>query len=689
MSSSSATSGEDSDSSTSTSESIRAQSRPRPMSSDNQPPSDNPSGRQTRSGTGSLPPPIDRLGVGVQKNIEFFEEQSFMASDDPSKSDSKKEATKKQAEGDPTGSSTEQVTSFQYQVPPQAANVTGQATNVSGHAPGVPILTQEMINEVAQQILSSFPSSLRYPSASHWSSSQPPQNPPTPAQQQQQTNDDVFRENVSLDTLSKRAKQKHSIIVKWQDRLMEREVLLDQELSETKLRHFVLMFNDYKPLWENFNSLIQHFFEIDPNGEPPAGINWERALNNHIALYDSFMGRKAQLETILFERAPSSSSSEATLKAATAAASAAAEAAKAVSSKQSSSQDAPDPIHKSLELPRLKFFDYNGDPKEYLHFYEFYKQHLIANDQYSDLVKHQVLRSHLKGTAKSAVAGFPIVGENLQAVWKELQRRFGDETSIIGSCLNSIVNLNDISTSSSSSTLQKWIDTVNSNRRSLQEMKQVVLDDDVLWVTTLTKKLDVELLSQIRLWLRRAGEPKISEILEFLEYRVKSLKQTEKSSKSDKKSPPTASGLSNQDSKDKDKKSSDSKSKSKDKKDKQSKSSKKKDGKSKKDGSSGKGSSQKKSSSSPSKSSSKGKVPTDFQCPFCMEKGDHYPRFCKSIIGKSPEDRLKQVVGKFCQKCLYKYHGSSPCNKEISCKSSNCKQPKTHNTLLHDPKRHE
>lgn len=74
----------------------------------------------------------------------------------------------------------------------------------------------------------------------------------------------------------------------------------------------------------------------------------------------------------------------------------------------------------AINLPIL-----NGDLTEWSSFRDLFQYLIHNNNHLSDVVKFHQLRSKLRGPALDTIRGYQITGDNYQAAWSDLQKRYG------------------------------------------------------------------------------------------------------------------------------------------------------------------------------------------------------------------------------------------------------------------------
>lgn len=94
----------------------------------------------------------------------------------------------------------------------------------------------------------------------------------------------------------------------------------------------------------------------------------------------------------------------------------------------------------SIRLPKLEATKFNGDPKNWPRFWEFFES-TIHNSSLSEVEKLTYLIGLLEGDAKTLASGYNLTAANYATIVNQLKQKFGQTSRIVDSLLR---NLNDL-----------------------------------------------------------------------------------------------------------------------------------------------------------------------------------------------------------------------------------------------------
>ena len=95
-------------------------------------------------------------------------------------------------------------------------------------------------------------------------------------------------------------------------------------------------------------------------------------------------------------------------------------------------------------LPKIQPKKFDGDPKNWLEFWDSLRGTIHENEDLSECNKFDYLKSFLEGTARSAVAGFTLTEVNYKEATKLLTYRFGREEDISRSHYEELMKLQPV-----------------------------------------------------------------------------------------------------------------------------------------------------------------------------------------------------------------------------------------------------
>lgn len=96
-------------------------------------------------------------------------------------------------------------------------------------------------------------------------------------------------------------------------------------------------------------------------------------------------------------------------------------------------------------LPKLQLSTFDGKFTEWQSFWDNFESVIDSNEDLSEIDKFSYLRASLRGSAASAIKGFPLTGENYSGAVKLLKERYGDSQKIISTHMDLLINLPVIS----------------------------------------------------------------------------------------------------------------------------------------------------------------------------------------------------------------------------------------------------
>lgn len=277
-----------------------------------------------------------------------------------------------------------------------------------------------------------------------------------------------------------------------------------------------------------------------------------------------------------------------------------------------------------VELPKIKLPEFGGKQEEWQPFIELFKKIVHNKNSISDSVKMQYLKSCLKDEAAKVVNHVAPSGENYQACFELLHKRYENKRQILGHLLDSILNLPK-QKNENADQLKTLHDTTMECMMAIQNLDIDVSNWDPLLNHILLHKLSSETIKDYECQLADVREPQtLQTFMKFIDSRQMALKSAE--NKAGAKEIASASAKSNSNSHEK-----------------------------------------------KSKSESKYEV----KCLYC-EQG-HFTSQCPIFLKLNTQERSDWVKKTgLCFNCLYKH-------KLADCKSRNTcnKCGKKHHTLLH------
>ena len=143
-----------------------------------------------------------------------------------------------------------------------------------------------------------------------------------------------------------------------------------------------------------------------------------------------------------------------------------------------------------VNLPKLQIQPFNGNPLEWLTFWDSFRNAVHENDSLSDIDKMNYLKGMLANEAARAIAGLPITSQNYRKAIELLKERFGRKQTLINAHMES---LSKIDSPTDIHNLRRFYDSCETNIRALETLDVQTDSYGSLLIPTLLKKLPVEL----------------------------------------------------------------------------------------------------------------------------------------------------------------------------------------------------
>ena len=125
---------------------------------------------------------------------------------------------------------------------------------------------------------------------------------------------------------------------------------------------------------------------------------------------------------------------------------------------------------KKINLPKLQLPTFNGNPLEWVTFWDSFQSAIGLDDELNDVDKFKYLRSYLGGAAYTAIEGLPISNGNYKEVVNILQKRFGSKQVIISNFMNTIMKLPIVSSFEDLKSLRSLYDKTETVVRGLRSI---------------------------------------------------------------------------------------------------------------------------------------------------------------------------------------------------------------------------
>ena len=169
-------------------------------------------------------------------------------------------------------------------------------------------------------------------------------------------------------------------------------------------------------------------------------------------------------------------------------------------------------------LPKLILKRFSGEPRDWISFWDQYKNAVHENTTLSDVDKFSYLKSLLEGNAATTIQSLALTAANYNSAVQLLNQRFGNKQVIISSHMDALLKLTAVS-SHDVKGLRKTYDKIEAHVRGLQALDVPTSTYGSLLVPVLMSKIPEE----IRLLLGREvkdGEWNLDKILTLLREEV-------------------------------------------------------------------------------------------------------------------------------------------------------------------------
>ena len=138
--------------------------------------------------------------------------------------------------------------------------------------------------------------------------------------------------------------------------------------------------------------------------------------------------------------------------------------------------DPPDPAISGttrgakVKLPKISLPRFNGNPVKWTSFWDSYQSAIHLNPDLSDVDKFSYLRSLLDSTAYDAIAGLTLSSANYLQAIEVLSKRFGNKQVIISNHMDTLMNMDAVSSDRHLRDLRRLYDKTESHVCSLKSL---------------------------------------------------------------------------------------------------------------------------------------------------------------------------------------------------------------------------
>lgn len=194
--------------------------------------------------------------------------------------------------------------------------------------------------------------------------------------------------------------------------------------------------------------------------------------------------------------------------------------------KPSGSKGKADPVVQ-LKIDQVEIPYFSGNQEEWISFKEFFQVLVHRNETLSDLLKLNILRSHLSGEALATIKGYDSLNLNYSSAWDDLKRRYDRTEEKAHAIIKKFIETPAILHRSNTPRLRMLIDGTNQMLRSLPNLNIQVDTWDPIITLILYMKLDDVTRYDWKQKLGRRQMTKVTEMLEFLESRARELQPSQ------------------------------------------------------------------------------------------------------------------------------------------------------------------
>ena len=144
-------------------------------------------------------------------------------------------------------------------------------------------------------------------------------------------------------------------------------------------------------------------------------------------------------------------------------------------------------------LPKISLPRFSGDPLKWTTFWDSYQSAIHLNPDISKVNKFNYLRSLLDHTALDSINGLTLSSANYQQAIDILSKRFGNKQLIISKHMDTLLNIDAISSDRNFKDLRRLYDHTESHVRSLKSLGIESASYGALLAPVLLSKLPPEL----------------------------------------------------------------------------------------------------------------------------------------------------------------------------------------------------
>ena len=174
---------------------------------------------------------------------------------------------------------------------------------------------------------------------------------------------------------------------------------------------------------------------------------------------------------------------------------------------------------------------FSGNYLDCISFYDRFKGAVTDNDQLTNSLRLQYLKSAVKGEASEMLTSITVTDDNFDVAMEISQNRYDNRRLILRAHIHEIVSYRPVSHKNTRE-LRKLVDTMEEHRLSLRNVGQPVEHQDPFFVYLIAEKLPTETRKFWEFSSKGKEVQTYQELKTFLEERVQALESAESSNSS-------------------------------------------------------------------------------------------------------------------------------------------------------------
>eukprot|EP00794_Sanderia_malayensis_P019630 gene19634-21574_t len=158
----------------------------------------------------------------------------------------------------------------------------------------------------------------------------------------------------------------------------------------------------------------------------------------------------------------------------------------------------------SIRLPKIEMKSFNGDPKEWIQFWDVFERNIHLNTSLARVNKMQYLKGLLKGAAANAISHLLITEDNYQPAVEALKQRYGQPALLRNSHLAALKEVEPVYNSKELTRLRRLHDEVDCHYKALTVMGVRSETYSMVIMPDLMKKIPRDIVVSVK---RLRGHP--------------------------------------------------------------------------------------------------------------------------------------------------------------------------------------